>query len=224
MIADGLPQLLRLFLQLGENAFDIGPVEAALVRPRAQLGGLQQRRKPARNTIERRAWRLRLLCPLDGVPVAQHLGGVDIRGLQGRLDRIAGSHRRLISEYVRVAADQLAVQPGDHIRDGEVPGLARHLGIEQHLQQKIAQLLAKIGPMPPLDGVEDLIALFEGIFPDGVEGLLAIPGATTGTAQPGHDAHCFGEKRSRIEGHSSVNTLNDAPEDAPRLLLWLLHC
>jgi hypothetical protein len=61
--------------------------------------------------------------------------------------------------------------------------------------------------MAALDGVEDLVAFLEGVFPDGVEGLLAIPGAAIGTAQPGHDAHCFGEKRSRINTHS--NTLND---------------
>ena len=52
--ADCLPQLFCFFLQLGEDAFHIGPVEAALVRTRPQLGGLQQRRKPARNAIERR--------------------------------------------------------------------------------------------------------------------------------------------------------------------------
>ena len=115
-----------------------------------------------------------------------------------RLNRVAGGHRRLVSENVRVAADQLTVQPGDHIRNGEVTRLARHLRIKEHLQQQIAQLLAKVGPIPPLDGVEDLVAFLQRIFPDAVEALLAIPGAAIGTAQPGHDAHCFGEKRSRI--------------------------
>src|SRR5580658_5344000 len=61
--------------------------------------------------------------------------------------------------------------------------------------------------MAPLNGIQDLIALLERIFPDAVEALLAIPGTTIGTAQPGHDAHCFGEKRGRIKTHS--NTLND---------------
>ena len=123
MAADGLAQLLGFFLQLGEDAFQIRPVKAALLRAAAQLGGLQQRRQRARNAVERGGVAaLRLLCPLDGIPVAQHLGGVDSRGLQRRLHRIAGSHRGLVSENVRVAAHQLAVQAGDHIRDGEIAG------------------------------------------------------------------------------------------------------
>ena len=173
--------------------------------------------------------RLRLLCPLDGIPVAKHLGGVDSRGLQRGLDRVAGGHRGLIPENVRVAADQLAVQAGDHIRDGKVAGLARHLGIKEHLQQKVAQLLAQIAPMPALDGIEDLVAFLEGIFPDGVEALLAIPGAAIGTAQAGHDAHGFGEKCSRIGGRVALrahsNNVNDALEDcvAPVTVVCWTH-
>ena len=34
MVADSLPQLFGFFLQLGEDAFDIRPVEAALLRAR----------------------------------------------------------------------------------------------------------------------------------------------------------------------------------------------
>ena len=148
--------------------------------------------------------------------------------LERRLDRVAGGHRSLLSENVRMAADQLAIEACDHIRDGEVARLARHLGIEEHLQQEIAQFLAKVGPIPPLDGVEDLIALLEGIFPYGVEALLAIPGAAIGTAQPGHDAHCFGEKRSRISGRGSlrthVNNVNDGLEDsAPTVTVVFTH-
>ena len=150
-------------------------------------------------------------------------------GLQSGLDRVAGGHRGLVSKNVRVAADQLAVEARDHIRDGEVPGLARHLRIKEHLQQQIAQLLAKILPMPALDGVEDLVAFLKGIFPDGVEALLAIPGAAIGAAQPGHDAHCFGEKCSRIDGRVALrahfNNVNDALEDcaAPVTVVWLAH-
>ena len=126
---------------------------------------------------------------------------------------------------MRVAADQLAVEACDHIRDGEVAGLARHLGIKEHLQQEVAQFLAQIIPMPALDGVEDLVGFLKGIFPDGVEALLAIPGTAIGAAQPGHDAHGFGEKCSRIGGRVALrahsNNVNDALEDCFPLLLWL---
>src|SRR5271163_3282181 len=73
--------------------------------------------------------------------------------------------------------------------------------------------------MAPLDGIQNLIALLEGIFPDAVEALLAIPGTTIGTAQPGHDAHCFGEKRGRIKTHST--TLNDYRDHD---FSWVLLC
>jgi hypothetical protein len=54
---------------------------------------------------------------------------------------------------------------------------------------------------------------------DGIEGLLVIPGAAIGTAQPGHDGHCFGEKRSRIGGRVALrahaSNVNDALEEIP---------
>ena len=145
-------------------------------------------------------------------------------GLQRRFDRVAGGDRSLVSEDVGVAPDQLTIETGNHIRDIEVARLVCHLRIKDHLQQEIAQLLAKISPIAPLDGVEDLVALLERIFPYGVEALLTIPGAAIGTAQPCHDAHCFGEKRSRIRGRGSlrthINNVNDGLEDSARLLLW----
>ena len=36
--------------------------------------------------------------------------------------------------------------------------------------------------MAPLDGVQNLVALLERIFPDAVKGLFAIPGTAIGTA------------------------------------------
>ena len=130
-----MAQLFRFFFQLGKDAVDIGPVEAALVRPPAQFGGFEKRGERSRNTVERRGVRQRLFCVLDGVPVAQHLGRVDIPGLQGGFHRVAGGQRGLVSENVRVAPDQLAVEPRDHIRDGEVARLAGHLRIKEDLQQ-----------------------------------------------------------------------------------------
>ena len=136
----------------------------------------------------------------------------------GDCDRVAGGDRRFFSKDVGVAADQLAIEAGNHIRDGEVTRLVGHLRIKEDLEQEVAQLLAKVGPMAPLDRVEDLVGFLERIFPYGVEALLAIPGASTGTAQPGHDAHCFGKKCSRIGGRGLLRThttnVNDGLEDS----------
>src|SRR5579863_6535141 len=41
----------------------------------------------------------------------------------------------------------------------------------------------------PLNGVENLVGLFQRVFANRVEGLFAIPGAAAGCPQTRHDAH-----------------------------------
>jgi hypothetical protein len=55
------------------------------------------------------------------------------------------------------------------------------LGIEEDLQEEVAEFVLEVGPGAALDGVEDLVGLFEGVSLDGVEGLLAVPGAAAGS-------------------------------------------
>ena len=127
-----------------------------------------------------------LLGGLDLIPVAQHRrrGALD-RGID--MGSVAGRSRGLVAKDVGMAADQLVVQALQHIRDGEMALVGRHLGIKQHLKQQIAQLLGQVRKVAALDGVEDLIGFFQRVFSNGVKGLLAVPGAAAGGAQPGHD-------------------------------------
>ena len=81
-----------------------------------------------------------------------------------------------VAEDVRVAADEFGVQIGGDVLDGEVAGLRGHLGVEEHLQEQVAELVLQIGPRAALDGVEDLVGLLQGVALDGVEGLFAVPG------------------------------------------------
>jgi len=90
---------------------------------------------------------------------------------------------------MRMPPHQLAVQVAQHVGNGEMPLVGRHLGIEQHLQKQVAQLLGQVRKIPPLDGVEDLIGLFQRVLADGIEVLLAVPGAAIGSPQPRHDGH-----------------------------------
>jgi hypothetical protein len=69
----------------------------------------------------------------------------------------------------------------EYIGNGEVALVGRHLRIEQHLEQQIAQLFCQVRKVAPLNGVEDLVGFFEGVLANGVEGLLAVPRATTGS-------------------------------------------
>jgi len=75
----------------------------------------------------------------------------------------------------------------------EVARLGGHLGIKEHLQEQIAELVLQVWPGAAFDGVEDLVGLFEGMLLDGVEGLLAVPGTASRPAQARHDGDSFGE-------------------------------
>ncbi len=104
---------------------------------------------------------------------------------------------------MRMAPDEFVIQVVEHVGDGEMSLVGGHFRIKQHLQQQVAQFLGKVRKIAALDGVEDFVGLFQRVFPDGVERLLAIPGASVRGAQPGHDAHRLLKKRRRTRriGH-----------------------
>ena len=103
---------------------------------------------------------------------------------------------------------QLAVQMVQHVGNGEMAIVGGHLRVKEHLQHQVAQFLGQMRPVAALDGVEDLVGLFQRVFADGIEGLLAVPGAAVGSAQPRHDLDRLGKQLSsslrigsqRIEG------------------------
>ena len=129
----------------------------------------------------------RLLRCLDLFPVPQHLGRRPLhRRIHNRL--IPRRPRSLFAKHMRMPPNQLAIQVIEHIGDGEVPLVRRHLRIEQHLQQQVAQFFGEMRKVAPLDGVEDFVGLFQRVFANGVERLLAVPGASARCAQPRHDA------------------------------------
>jgi hypothetical protein len=88
---------------------------------------------------------------------------------------------------MRMPPHQLVVQMVQHIGNGEMALVGRHLRIKQHLQQQVAQLLGQVRKVAPLNGVEDLVGLFQRVFADGIEGLFAVPRAAAGSPQPRHD-------------------------------------
>src|ERR1022692_5249472 len=119
---------------------------------------------------------LGLLSGLDFAPDAFH---------------IARRLGRSVAEYVGMAAHQFPVDGVERVADREAVLFGGHLGIEDRLEQEVAQLFREALPVAPVDGIEDLIGLFEGVGLDGIEGLLAIPGASTGRPQLGHQLHQF---------------------------------
>ena len=80
---------------------------------------------------------------LISLPVAQDgRGGALDFGVH--LGAVAGGARSLVAKDVGMPAHQLAVQVVEHIGDGEMALVGRHLRIEQHLQQQIAELLGQV--------------------------------------------------------------------------------
>ncbi len=88
---------------------------------------------------------------------------------------------------MRVPSNQLAVEMIEDLGNCEVAFVRRHLGVKKHLQQQVAEFFSQVRKVAALDCVEDLIGLFEGVFANRVEGLFAVPGASTGRPQPRHN-------------------------------------
>ena len=124
----------------------------------------------------------------DLFPVAQNAR----RGIRHRnvhVGSVARGARSLVAEDVGMAANQLAIEVIENIRNGKAALVGRHLCIKQHLQKQITKLFGEVVEVAALNGVEDLIGLFKGVFANGVEGLLAVPWTAAGSAEPSHDGH-----------------------------------
>ncbi len=75
-----------------------------------------------------------------------------------------------------------------HIGEVEQAPLGRHLRVERHLQQQVAQLVAQLGPIAAIDRIGHFVSLFDRVGRDRGEILLHVPRATAlGIAQPRHD-------------------------------------
>ena len=115
---------------------------------------------------------LGFLLSLQGVPVHQDLPAV--------------LHPH-VPEDVGVAVHQLLGHAVHHVVHGEAAPLGLNLGVEGHLHQHVAQLLAHAAGVVPVDGVQGLVGLLQEIPADGPVGLLRIPGAAPRRPEQPHD-------------------------------------
>lgn len=142
------------------------PIEADLGGTLADFAGLEEGGHRVGDAIED-ALAFRLFDGLDFVPLVEDgFGGVGLG----------------VAEDVGMAADELFVDGAEGLGDVEEPLFGGHLGVEDGLEQEIAEFFAEAGPIAFVDGIEDFVGLFEGVLLDGVEGLCPIPGATIGGA------------------------------------------
>ena len=156
-------------MELLEGALGPLPVEADLGDLLLHPPGALQRRQPRIDPLDHRA--AGLLGLLDALPVRHHLVGVGRGG---------------VAEDVRVPPDELFVDGAHDVPDGELAGLLGDPRLEDHLQQQVAEFLADLALVALLDRADDLVGLLDDVGLERLGGLLAVPRAAVGRAQPRH--------------------------------------
>ncbi len=186
-----------LLIELVYQAAAVGPVKTASGSGGTKFlcfkQGRQRTRHPLKLSLKGHIW----FCfhSLNSRPVIHHR--VCPQTINGEiLGAVTGFHRGLQTEDMRVTPHQLPVQVSNHFLNREVALPARYLCIKQHLQQQVAELLAQVGPVLPLDRVQHLVRLFQCVFANGGKALLAVPGAPARTTQPLHDGYRFLKRRA----------------------------
>lgn len=113
-----------------------------------------------------------LLALLDDFPLLEHL----VAGLEF-----------LAAKDVGVPVDQFVGDGTGNVVEVETVGFAGELGVEDDLQQQVAEFLAQGGMVAGLDGVQDFVGFLDQIVAQRPVGLFAVPRATVGAAEALHD-------------------------------------
>ena len=87
-----------------------------------------------------------------------------------------------VTEHVGVAVDEFSANAVRHIVQVEAAGVVLDVGVEHHLEQNISQFLLQMFRGALVNGLRHLIGLLQKVAPDGLVGLLHIPGTTAGMA------------------------------------------
>src|SRR5271154_4444782 len=165
-------ELVQLLAQFGEDGARLRPVEPDLAGPFLQLEGAGQRRQGERDAGKDASGAFsavaRALLRLDLTPE--------------RLDLVGRKIAR-VRENMGMPTDQLGGDRLDHVAEFEAALLFRHTGVEDDLQQEIAEFVAQIREIAALDRVGDFIGFLEREGDDRGEGLFEVP-RTAGPTGP----------------------------------------
>jgi len=162
----------QLFPEFGGNPFSrIGPIKARPGGAALQVLGIEQGREGTGNPIQA-TLPGRLFLLLELVPAAEDLG------------RVA---EFFPAEDVGVAADELVGQFAGDGLEIEGPPLAGELGVEEDMEEDVAQLLLEGVVIALVDGLEELVDLLKDHGAEGAMRLLLVPRTTARAAQASHD-------------------------------------
>ena len=99
---------------------------------------------------------------------------------------------------MRVPPHELVADGGHDVVGPERALRAAELGLEDDLEQEIAELGAELAPVAAVDRVDDLARLLEHVAAQRLEGLLAVPRAAVGREQALHQLDEAGKGLSRL--------------------------
>ena len=175
----------------GKHGRDIGPVKTDAGSLLLQLLGAHQGGQAGAGAVQVTLLLQALFLALDGVPLGQHFAGV------GHCD---------LAKDMGVTADQLVAQPVGHAIQVEATGFGGDLGMQNRLQEQIAQFFAEQVGIARADGIDHLIGFLQDMGDQAFVGLLAIPGAAAGGAQAVNNGAQAGEGVGGIRGHAKPIT------------------
>lgn len=103
-----------------------------------------------------------------------------------------------------VAADQLLHDAPGHVVDVPRAFFRRHLRVEDHLEEDVAQLLAEALPVAGIDRVQHLVGLLQQVPGERAVGLLPVPGTPAGLTEPRHHPDQVQQALAAIAGRDGA--------------------
>src|SRR5439155_7159316 len=155
-----LLQLAELFLEVAESPGRVRVIEAGRSGPALDLPRVDKRREIAGHVMEDPF--ASLLLALEAVPVLAHAAG------RPGLD---------LAEDMRMAGDQLRVDPASDALEVTLPAFGQEQREEIDLEEEVAELVEQLGVVALLGRVGHLVSLLDRVRHDRAGRLLAIPGA-----------------------------------------------
>ena len=71
---------------------------------------------------------------------------------------------------------ELVADPGEDLRERELPLLFRDRGLHRDMEKEVAELLCQVRGVLPPERVENLVGLLEETLPERAVGLFPVPG------------------------------------------------
>ena len=188
-------QLPELLVDLVEDRRRVRPVETDSGRATLELLGARQRRQGEGHAVERAGCRACARGALFG-----------LLPFPGAVQRSGIGFARTVAEDVGVAPAHLFGDGAGDVVEIECAALAGELGVEDDLEQQVAQLVTESREVAARDRVGGLVGFFDRAGGDGLESLHGVPRATVlGIPQPRHQREQGIDRRTRCAAFTHVH-------------------